>query len=429
MDHREALEHLHALTNYEVLPRAGRIEGLSLDNMRSVMAALADPQDTFPIIHVTGTNGKGSTVRIIEALLTKMGLRVGTYTSPHLESINERIRVGGESISDDDLAVAVTEVAAASDDESRLTWFETMTAAAFVHLAGEAVDVAVVEVGMLGRFDATNVGHAQIAVVTNVALDHTDGVGDWQSAIAREKAGIIEPDSTLVLGEVGPDLVVLFSAEHPRVVSERGLDFDLIDDSLAVGGRVIEVRTTRGRYSELFVALHGPHQAENAAIALAATEEFFGTVLPDDVVSESFESVSAPGRMEVIGRNPLVMLDVAHNPPGAEALGIALDGAFGDMKRFIVLGLLDGRDPRAICEALGVADAELVVACSAPSRRGLSAEVVAQAVAEAGGSAVIEHDVNDAVDRALAMADAEDMILVVGSHTVVGQARSLLKHN
>ena len=395
------------------------------------MATLANPQDAYPVIHVTGTNGKGSTVRMIEALLTNMGLRVGTYTSPHLESINERIAVGGSPISDEDLAAAITEVAAASeiDDGSRLTWFETMTAAAFVHLAGEAVDVAVVEVGMLGRFDATNVAHAQIAVVTNVGLDHTDGAGDWRSAIAREKAGIIEPESILVLGEMNPDLVTDFRQERPRSVLERGLDFDVIDDSLAVGGRLLEVRTARAHYSELFVALHGPHQADNAAIALAATEEFFDSELPADVVSESFASVAVPARMEIIGSRPLVMLDVAHNPPGAEALGSALAGAFGEMKRVVVLGMLDGRDPRAICEALGVSEAKLVVACSAPSRRGLPAEVVAQAVVDTGGSVEVVAEVDEAIDRAFAVADPDDMILVVGSHTVVGQARRLLKEN
>jgi len=428
LDHREALEHLHALTNYEVIPRAGRIDGLSLSPMRAVMASLADPQESYPVIHVTGTNGKGSTSSMIEALLTAMGLRVGTYTSPHLESINERIRVGGESIDDLDLASAITSVAAASEslDAPGLTWFETMTAAAFLHFANEAVDAVVLEVGMLGRFDATNVAHAQIAVVTNVGLDHTDGSGDWRMDIAREKAGIIEPTSILVSGETDPEVVSLFHRERPASILERGIDFSVVDDTLAVGGRLIDVRTQRGRYDELFLNLHGHHQADNASVAIVAVEEFFDSELPADAVGDALGSVAAPGRMEIVGRNPLVMLDVAHNPPGAEVLAAALDNTFEEARMVMVLGMLDGRDPRAVCEALGVADAGIVVACTAPSRRGMPAAAVARAVQECGGVAEIVEDVNDAVDRALSMAGPEDMVLIVGSHTVVGEARGHL---
>jgi len=431
VDHREALDHLHALTNYEVIPRAGRIEGLSLDNMRSVMALLADPQDSFPVIHVTGTNGKGSTVAMIGSLLGAMGLRVGTYTSPHLQSINERIRVGGESISDEDLAAAITGVAAAAEstEGTHLTWFETMTAAAFAGFANEAVDVAVLEVGMLGRFDATNVAHGKIAVVTNVELDHTDGLGDWRRAIAQEKAGIIEPGSVLVLGETDPDVAVVFKDEGPASILERGIDFDVIDSDLAVGGRMVDLWTSRGRYAEVFLALHGRHQSENAVLAVTAVEEFFDDLLPDDVVSEAFESVAAPGRMEIVGRSPLVVLDVAHNPAGAESLAEAVDETFGDSRRIIVVGLLDGRDPRAVCEALAVADADLVIACSARSRRGLPAHEIAEAARSAGAAVEVVVNVDEAVDRALALAGPEMMVLVVGSHTVVGEARTHLTTN
>jgi len=431
MDHREALDHLHDLVNHEVIPRAGLIEGLSLDAMKAVMTALADPQDSFPVIHVTGTNGKGSTVRMIESILATMGLRVGSYTSPHLQSINERIRVGGESVADEDLAAGITGVAAAVDAMAgpNLSWFETMTAAAFTHFANEAVDVALLEVGMLGRFDATNVAHARISVVTNVGFDHTDGVGDWRSDIAREKAGIVEPGSTLVLGETDPDLAAIFCDESPAVVLERGIDFALLDDSLAVGGRLMDLRTPRARYEEVFVGLHGRHQCDNAALAVTTVEEFFDHQLPPDVVAEALATVSVPGRMEIVGRSPLVMLDVAHNPPGAEALSLAVEGAFGDSRRIIVLGLLDGRDAETISEALCVADADLVIACSAPSRRGLPARLVADGVRSAGGSAEVIEPVGDAVDRALSLAGSQDMVLVVGSHTVVGEARGHLGVN
>jgi len=431
MDHREALGYLHALVNHEVIPRAGRIEGLSLDAMQSVMAVLADPQDSFPVIHVTGTNGKGSTVRMIEAILMAMGLRVGSYTSPHLQSMNERIRIGGESIADEDLAAGITSVAAAvaSLDGPDLSWFETVTAAAFSHFANEAVDVALLEVGMLGRFDATNVAHGRIAVVTNVGLDHTDGLGDWQFDIAREKAGIVEPGAVLVLGETDPDLAAIFNQENPGLTLVREIDFALLDDSLAVGGRVIDLRTPKGHYKDVFVGLHGRHQSDNAALAITTAEEFFDCELPPEIVAEALASVSAPGRMEIVGRSPLVMLDVAHNPPGAEALSLAVEGAFGDARRIIVLGLLDGRDPRAVSEALRVDEADLVITCSAPSRRALPAPVVADGVRSAGGKAEVVDQVGDAVDRALLLAGPQDMVLVVGSHTVVGEARGHLGLN
>ncbi len=429
MDYPRALEHLHALTNYEVIPRAGRIEGLSLENMRSSMAALADPQASYPVIHVTGTNGKGSTVRLIESLLRVMGLRVGTYTSPHLQMLNERIRIGGVPIADHDLASAITGVAAVGEelDGESLTWFETMTAAALTHFADEAVDVAVLEVGMLGRFDATNVADAQIAVVTNIGLDHTDGVGDWRRAIAQEKAGIIKPGSALVLGETDPDLAAVFAAESPSTTWERGIDFDVAEDELAVGGRMINLRSPRGRYDEVFLRLHGHHQADNAAVAVASVEEFFDVELAADVVTEAFGSVEIPGRMEVVARSPLVMLDVAHNPPGAEALADGIETDFGDSPVIMVIGLLDGRDPRAYCEALQVSTAEICIACSAPSRRSLPAESVAGAITEAGGTAEVVHEVEEAIERAYSLAGPENMIVVVGSHTVVGNARTHLE--
>ncbi len=392
------------------------------------MACLADPQDSYPVIHLTGTNGKGSTAGMIEALLATMGLRVGTFTSPHLESINERIRVGGEPISDIDLASAITSVAAASESlgGQGLSWFETMTAAALSHFANEAVDVVVLEVGLLGRYDATNVAHAQIAVVTNVGFDHTDGAGDWRLEIAREKAGIIEPSTVLVMGEQDPEVVSVFEREKPAAMIERGIDFDVVDDTLAVGGRLIDVRTPRGRYGELFLAMHGHHQSENASLALVAVEEFFDSCIPDDVAAEALGSPTMPGRMEIVSRNPLVVLDVAHNPPGAEVLANALESTFDEGRRFVVLGMLDGRDPVAVCEALHVADAEVVVACTAPSRRGVPAAEVAAAVAACGGTSEVVDDLDEAVDRALSMASPEDMVLIVGSHTVVGRARGLL---
>ena len=429
MEYAEALDHLESLINYEVTPRAGRIEGLKLDHMRELVAAMGDPQVSYPVIHVTGTNGKGSTVRMIEALAATMGLRVGAYSSPHLETPNERIRVNGEPIDDDDFGQVIGSVARVAEIQGLepVTWFETVTAAGLLHFADEAVDLAVVEVGMLGRFDATNVVDGAVSVVTNVGLDHTDGLGEWQRAIAREKAGILRAGRPLVLGEPDESLRGEFLAENPDPVRVRDIDFGVVSDQLAVGGRLLELRTSRGLRDEVFVALHGAHQADNAVVALAAAEEFFDVALPDDVVEEAFASVAVPGRLEVVARTPLVVLDAAHNVPGAEALADTLAHDFGEgQRRYMVLGMQDGRDPAALCRALGVSAAELVVACTAPTARGIPASEVAAAVESVGGSAEAVADVTAAVERARSLAGEEDLVVVVGSATVVGAARSVL---
>ncbi|MEC7145380.1 MAG: Mur ligase family protein, partial [Actinomycetota bacterium] len=268
MEFDEALARLDALINYETVPRAGTIDGLTLEPMQELMSLLGDPQQAYPVIHVTGTNGKGSTTRLMESLLQTMGLRVGTYTSPHLESVVERIRLGGEPISADAFGEAIGTVLTAIEASGRepMTWFETVTAAALLEFDNEAVDVAIVEVGMLGRYDATNVVSAQVAVVTNIGLDHTSGEGEWRRSIASEKAGIIEPASTLVLGELDASLHPIFLDEGPAQAVIRGEAFDLTDDRLAVGGRLLGVRAPRGLDDAGFVSRDGAHRAEAAGV-------------------------------------------------------------------------------------------------------------------------------------------------------------------
>ena len=279
---------------------------------------------------------------------------------------------------------------------------------------------------MLGRFDATNVVHARVAVVTNVDRDHTSGEGDWKAAIASEKAGIVEPDSTLVLGVTDDDLIPIFLAEGAARTVLRGADFELTDDRLAVGGRLVGVRTPRGLYDEVFVALHGSHQAENAAIALTAAEEFFDAPLPDDVVEEAFGTVTNPGRLEVVSHNPMVVIDTAHNPPGAEVLADAIANDFRQGgRRFLVFGMQDGRDPVAMARALRVADYQLVATCTAPTSRGVDAEELAGAVRTAGGAADAITDVEAAFDHLYNQAGEDDLIVIAGSNQVVGRIRGL----
>jgi len=426
MRYQEALDHLDSLIDHEVLPRAGAIEGLSLAPMQRLMAAMGDPQSCYPVLHVTGTNGKGSTVAMAESLLGAMGLRVGSYTSPHLLRVNERIRIAGTAIGDEAFAEEIETVArvAASGLDPPPTWFETLTAAALSAFAGEGVDVAVVEVGMLGRYDATNVVNGQIAVITNIGLDHSLGRPGWQREIAGEKAGIIEAGSTLILGEDNPDLSDLFAAQKPARTLVCGTDFGLGSDQLAVGGRLVCMRTPRARHEDVFVAAHGRHQGRNALTAALAVEEFFDSALPRDVIDEAFAAVELPGRLEVIARSPLVLLDSAHNVPAAAAVAAALDD-FGEGRRFLIVGMQDGRDPTALFEALEAPRHHLILTVRAPTPRGLPAEDMARAAEAAGGYAEPIHDVESALDRALAEASEGDVIVVTGSNSVVGAIRRI----
>lgn len=423
MDITEALAYLDNHTNFE---RSGRIDDPSIARMERLMAVMGEPQTAYPVIHVTGTNGKGSTTAIMSALLAECGLSVGTYTSPHLEKINERIVRNGESISDDELAEMITAVA---DLELiagvRPSYFEIMTAAALRWFADVAVDVAVIEVGMLGRWDATNVVDAQVAVVTNIGLDHTEYAGPTRADIAREKAGIVKPNSTLVLGETDNDLVPIFAAQGATRTYHRGVDFDLINNELALGGRLLDIRTPGATYGEIFLPLNGHHQGDNCAVALTAVEAFFDAPLEPEVVVAGLEAVRMPGRFEVLGHQPLVIVDGAHNPSGAEVCASVMDDDFepaGD--RIYVVGFLAGKDPRVMLDALGADRARLVVCCTPPSPRAIPAAEVAEAARSMGIDVAVHDDIAKACDRALDEAGSDDAILATGSLYVAGPARA-----
>ncbi len=426
MNYEQAMRHLEAHINLEA--KAGRWEGLSLDRMQALVEVMGDPHRAYPVIHVTGTNGKGSSTAMITELLVARGLRVGSYTSPHLERINERIRLDGRPIDDPTFAAAIGAVGALEPlVEGRLSHFELLTAAAFGCFADEAVDVGVIEVGLLGRWDATNVVDAAVAVVTNVGRDHTDGSGDWRRAIAEEKAGIVKPGSTLVLGETAADLRAVFLDQGATEVFERGVHFGVSENRIAVGGRVVNLRGPYGSsHDEVFVALHGAHQGDNAALALAAVEAFFAGPIDDELVREAFAAVTVPGRFEVLHRQPLVIVDAAHNPDGARVAARTLADFDASRRRILVVGLLQGRDVAEMLTALEAHRAEVVIACQPAWPRRIPADDIARTAAAMGIGVEVVRDVDDAVHRALALAAEDDVVLVTGSQYVIGPARRLL---
>jgi len=425
-----ALAFLDSHVNFEKAPERRRAP--TLERMVSLCSLLGDPQLSYPIIHLTGTNGKGSTARLVAALLSSHGLSVGVYTSPHLERINERMAWNTEAIDDCTLADQLLTLAPLEEHIGiPLTHFELLTAAALSWFADIAVDVAVLEVGLGGRWDSTNVADGAVAVVTNVGLDHTEVIGPTRAEIAQEKAGIVKPGATLVLGETAPALASPFLARCPGQIWRRDEDFGVRASRVAHGGRVLDLWAPGARLSEVFLPLYGAHQADNAAASLAAAQGFFGArTLDADVATEALAAVCVPGRCEVMRREPLVLLDGAHNPDGARALRVTLAEDFGGLVPDVyVVGFTGEKDPAEMLTALGVQPglrSSRVVCCRPPHPRGLVPDTVAEAARSLGLEAVVVEDVAEAVRVALGSAGDDDCVLVTGSLYVVGEARSAL---
>ncbi|MGH9150081.1 MAG: bifunctional folylpolyglutamate synthase/dihydrofolate synthase [Acidimicrobiales bacterium] len=425
MDLSAALAYLDEHVNLEAMAVAGRAQPPSLDRTRELVGLMADPQHQYPVVHLTGTNGKTSTARMTAALCAAQGLSVGTYTSPHLDRVNDRMAWNGDPIDDGSLAGVVAAVAGLEPLlGGRPSYFEILTAAAFRWFADVAVDVAVVEVGLLGRWDATNVADGQVAVVTNVGADHLDYAGS-REGVAREKAGIVKPGSILVLGEPDPALAPVFEAAGAAAVWRRGDDFACDANHLAHGGRLLRLRTPGAIYDEVFLPLHGAHQGDKAACALAAAEAFFGTPLAEEVVAEALGVVRSPGRLQVVSRQPLCLLDGAHNPDGAEALARALlDDFAGSAGLILVVGMLRPHDPAEMLGALDAGRARLVVACPPPSPRAVPPAEIAAAAAAMGVAAETAPSVAEALDLALAEARPDEAVVGTGSLYTVGAARA-----
>jgi len=416
----------------------------TLDRIAALATLLGDPQRAYPVIHVTGTNGKTSTARMAETLLRARGLRTGLYTSPHLSSLRERICIDGDPLSPEGFVAAYDDVApyaAIVDGQQalRLSFFEMLTAMAFAAFADAPVDVAVIEVGLGGTWDATNIADGQVAVVTPIALDHTAYLGDTVEAIAAEKAGIIKPGAVAVLARQ-PDpaarALARQAAEVAVPVRVEGRDFGVTSRELAVGGQLLEVSGLDGSYPGLLLPLFGAYQAQNAACALAAVEAFSGTgSLDEDLVRQAFAAMTAPGRLEVVRRSPVVIVDSAHNPAGMAVSVDAVTEAFGFGTLVAVLAVSADKDVAGMLEQLEPAVAHLVVTRNSASRSMEPQELERLAAGVFGPErVVVAARLDDAIDIATALADeASDGpgpggagILITGSTTTAGEARLLL---
>lgn len=415
----------------------------------ALMDVLGEPQRTYPSIHVTGTNGKTSTARMIEALLGAFDLRTGRYSSPHVQSITERISVDGEPLSAERFVETYQDVKPFVElvDEQqpyRLSFFEVLTAMAYAAFADAPVDVAVVEVGMGGSWDATNVIDAGVAVVTPISLDHTDRLGDTPEKIAGEKAGIVKRDATVVLAQQpveAASVVLRRAVEVDATVAREGMEFGVVAREVAVGGQLLTLRGLGGEYPDVFLPMHGAHMAHNASVALAAVEAFFGIgteharTLDIDVIRQAFGSVSTPGRLEVVRTSPSVVLDAAHNPGGARAAAAAVSEAFGFSRLIGVVGPSGDKDVRGLLEAFEPVFAEVVVTRNS-THRAMDVDALAALAVEVFGEGrvQVEPRLDDAVEAAITLAEEEDEyagagVLITGSVITVGEARLLLGRN
>jgi len=393
---------------------------------------MADPQQGYPVIHVAGSNGKTTTSRLAASLLSTHGLTVGLFTSPHLQVVEERFALAGEPMRPAELAAALNELRPFVElFEERtgdgITYFELTAALAFSWFAERTVDAAVVEVGLGGRLDATNVVDAEVAVITSISLEHTEYLGGTLAAIAAEKAAILGPGRVLVTGQLPPEALAVAgdrAADTGSVWLRSGVDFSVARAVPAAGGWAVDLDGVYRAYTDVPLRLHGRHQVANLAVGVAAVEAFFGRALDAAAVAEAAARTTSPGRMEVVAHDPLVMLDGAHNPEGTAALAAALAEEFPAARWTVVFGAMADKDVPAMLRLLGPATGSLHTARAADSARARPAAEVAELAAEILGVPATPHD---SVAAAVAAAREEDgPVLVTGSLYVVGEARTAL---
>ncbi|MGH3280022.1 MAG: bifunctional folylpolyglutamate synthase/dihydrofolate synthase [Trebonia sp.] len=442
----------------------------TLDRVAALVSVLGDPHRGFPIIHVTGTNGKTSTARMIESLLRERGLRTGRFTSPHLVSMRERISIDGEPLSAERFVELYQEIAPYIDmvdaqQPVKLSFFEILTGMMFAAFADAPVDVAVIEVGMGGRWDATNVGDGAVAVITPIAMDHMQWLGHTIEEIATEKAGIIKPGATAVIAQqqvAAAEILLQRSAIVGATVAREGFEFGVLSRELAVGGQQLVLKGLRGTYGEIYLPLFGEYQASNAACALAAVEAFAGvseTAVNEDgsmitlgpglsaeglgpgLVRAGFASASSPGRLDILRRSPTVIADAGHNPAGVAVTAAALTETFNFERIVGVVAIMEDKDAGGVLDELEPILSEVVVTTNS-SPRAMPAQELAELAREVFGEDRVHvvARLDDAIEVAVALADAADAaladaaggglgstaVLVTGSVVTAGDAQLLL---
>jgi dihydrofolate synthase/folylpolyglutamate synthase len=419
----------------------------TLERVQRLVELLGDPQKAYPVVHLTGTNGKTSTARMIDSLLTEAGLRTGRFTSPHLETVRERITLGGEPISEERFTEAYAEIepyleVVDSEFDNPLSFFEVMTAMAFAVFADAPVDVAVVEVGLGGSWDATNVADGVVSVITPVAVDHAHILGTDPVTIAAEKAGIIKPGGTAVMSQQSLDVFEVLlrrAAEVGAQVAREGIEFGVTTRSVAVGGQLISIQGLGGEYEDIFLPLHGEYQAHNAATALAAVEALLGSTaqtegrLTTELIQAGFAEATSPGRMEVVRTSPTIIVDAAHNPHGAEATAATVTEAFAFNPLIGVLGCMKDKDVYGMLEAYEPI-METVVCTRNSFERSMPAEELGEIAAEVFGEdrVLVRPKLLDAIDDAIRLAEENAIamgtggVLITGSVITAGEARTLL---
>ncbi|GAB3453038.1 folylpolyglutamate synthase/dihydrofolate synthase family protein [Streptomonospora sediminis] len=417
----------------------------STERIRALMDVLGDPQRSYRTIHITGTNGKSSTARIIDALLRERHLRVGRYTSPHLRTMRERVVIDGEPVSEERFVEAYNDIRpyldlVDSSHEVPLSFFEVLTGMAYALFADTPVDVAVVEVGMGGAWDATNVIDADVAVVTPIAIDHTEFLPDTVEGIAEEKAGIIKPDSIAVLAQqplAAAEVLMRYVSEIGAQVAREGLEFGVAERGIAVGGQQVSLKGLRGGYEGLFLPLFGAHQAGNAAVAVAAVEAFAPGETDDrldpELVGEALAGVESPGRMEILRTTPTVLVDAAHNPAGMTAAVAAVQEEFDFVRLIGVVAVMADKDVEGILEPLEPVLSEIVLTRNS-SGRSLAMDDLGRVAESVFGADRVHRAerLDDAIDAAIALAEAEGEpsgtgVLITGSVVTAGDARHLIK--
>ena len=416
----------------------------TLDRIEALTDLLGSPQLSYPTIHIAGTNGKTTISRMIDALMSELGYRTGRFTSPHLESFLERISIKGNSIDPGEFIKNYNDIALYLDlvdskQPHQISYFEALTALAFVAFAEHPVDVGIIEAGLGGEWDATNVVQSQVSVMTPIGLDHMDYLGDTLEEIAQTKAGIFKSESNVVLAAQTPEAAKVLMAQVAKVAAipfREGVEFSVANRAIAVGGQMISINGLYGLIEDIFLPLYGAHQANNAAVALAAVEAFAGVQLDSDLVRSAFSKVRSPGRCEVIHRDPTVIIDAAHNPHGAKAIATTINSEFDFETVIGVVAVLGDKDAAGILAEISQVVDYLVVSQSS-SARALPANDLAMIAKQFFAPEQIEviPELRGAITYATEKAnlsnqvnDGVSAVLITGSVVTAGEARMIVRN-